>query len=344
MLQRLLLLFSALGADYLINGNRFAGHSRLLTNPLSVLAAALGSAGAWLRFASKKLATREDPEHLHKTLGLLSIVSYLYRYFHVFPRAGNLGFEGGYLDWATMLLHLALSSSSLIFHVLKKRIISRPMVIWEEYRLHAIVFTFRCMSVYLFGYFAPLSGTHYQHFALPTLVLAHHLVVDEITRRYGNKDSTTVRVKGNSSPALRLSMLFYSMYQFIALASVLTPHERLMDLGFNALIAVQSSAFLMTCYRKGLIHWYSHAFWYSACLCVSTYHFWVLRPDPVFFLRILVVFILRTQMRMNKYFLWTVFAIVAFEPTSAVLSDRLSHIYARLPGKPAVLQHLDFEW
>lgn len=34
-------------------------------------------------------------------------------------------------------------------------------------------------------------------------------------------------------------------------------------LGFNTLIAIQSSAFLMTLYRKNIIKYYHHFFWYA---------------------------------------------------------------------------------
>ena len=32
----------------------------------------------------KKLATREDPYHVHKTLGILSVCSFVYRYGYVY--------------------------------------------------------------------------------------------------------------------------------------------------------------------------------------------------------------------------------------------------------------------
>ena len=56
-------------------------------------------------------------------MGLLSLVSFFYRYGYVFPRQGNLGFEGNRLDWFTMALHTALSTSSLI--VSKKSLYSQ---------------------------------------------------------------------------------------------------------------------------------------------------------------------------------------------------------------------------
>jgi len=70
------------------------------------------------KYVIKKLVTKEDPIMLHKTLGTLSLLSFIYRYFYVFPMTGTLGFEGGWFDHATLAVHMALSSSSLIFHVL----------------------------------------------------------------------------------------------------------------------------------------------------------------------------------------------------------------------------------
>jgi len=75
-----------------------------------------------------KLFSREDPLNLHKTLGLLAIASFTYRYGFVFQARGDLGFDGTIFDWVTMGLHLALSLSSVIFHVPAKRIAKKPMM------------------------------------------------------------------------------------------------------------------------------------------------------------------------------------------------------------------------
>ena len=37
----------------------------------------------------KKLVTREDPVHLHKTLGILSLLHFIGRYFVVYPSTGR---------------------------------------------------------------------------------------------------------------------------------------------------------------------------------------------------------------------------------------------------------------
>lgn len=186
------------------------------------------------------------------------------------------------------------------------------MIIWEEYRLHAIVFSLRCLSVFLYGYFLPPTGSIYSYFFLPIMVLSHHLVVDEITRRYGSDGSTTVRVDNSSTPFSRFVLRFYSFYQFVALAAMLVPFPgmNLMACGYNALVAIQSSAFLMTLYRKGLIAYYTHAFWYSICLIFSASNYLLLVPSASFFLfAVFCAYILRVVFRLNKYFIWTLFSI-----------------------------------
>lgn len=78
-------------------------------------------------------------------------------------------------------MHALLSFSSLLFHVLAKRIRSNPLVIWNEYRLHAIVFSLRCISVAIFGFYRPYKDTNYENILLFMLVMCHHVVVDQIS-------------------------------------------------------------------------------------------------------------------------------------------------------------------
>jgi len=257
---------------------------------------------------SNRLVTSEDPHHLHKTLGVLSLLSFVYRYGYVWFTKGNLGFDGSIFDWATMCLHMALSSSSLIFHVISKRMLSRPMIIWNEYRLHAIVFTLRCVSVFVFGMIVPINK--YIHLMQYITVMSHHLVVDQITKRYGVPDETTVRAKDNSRPITKAILRGYSFYQFLALGSHLLPNERTGDMGFNTLIAIQSSAFLMTLYRKHIIRGRTHGYIYSACLIISSFHIFKSFKGLQFGVYILLAFMIRVYLRANKYLLWAIFSFI----------------------------------
>ena len=254
---------------------------------------------------------------MHKILGLLSVWSFLYRYFLVYKDEGNLNFDGTAFDWVTMALHLALSSSSLIFHVLKKRNKAHPMMIWQEYRLHAIVFTLRCFVVFSYAMLRPLEsfGPIVEGIGLYCAVMFNHVLADLVSKQFGVKGDTAVRVRDDDPRAwhIKFGMRFYSYYQFMALGSHLAMTPHLGDLGFNALVAIQSSAFLMTLYRKQLIKWYSHAFWYTACLVLSTFHMLVLAPSaPVFIAKTMAAFLLRTQLRWNKYLIWALYAACSF--------------------------------
>ena len=74
----------------------------------------------------RKLITHEDNQMIHKTLGLCSIVSFVYRYGYVYNTTGTLGFEGTYMDWVTMVIHTLLAFSSIIFrYVLLLSVLAR---------------------------------------------------------------------------------------------------------------------------------------------------------------------------------------------------------------------------
>jgi len=159
-------------------------------------------------------------------------------------------------------------------------------------------------------------------------VLTWHLLADEVSRRYGTPGTTAVRVKHESSDsqsgsenkfvrlAIRTGQRFYAFYQLSAVCTHLLPSVRSSDLGYNTLVAIQSSAFLMTLYRKGLFNWYSHAIWYTSALVLSLYHMYHIFPNPWLWARILTVFLLRIN-GMPKYVLYVAFALVS-EPLLAM--------------------------
>ena len=281
------------------------------------------TAGLPLKARLKKLFTKDDPHNLHKTLGFLSLAHYLYRYFWVFPSEGSLGFVDGprLPDFLGVLLHLALSMSSLIFTVIRTRLLDKPTIIWEEYRLHAIVFSLRGGSVFFFSQLWPAEltnedgdATHYgtdaQICALYVCVMAHHVLADKITDWYGTPGETTVRGDGKrAGPRFKRLMRLYSLYQFLALGSHLTVHQLGADIGWNPMIAVQSSAFCMTLYRKRLIRGSHHAAIYSFCLLLSAAHIlYMLDGYQNFLLKVACVYFLRVRFGFDKYILWALYS------------------------------------
>ena len=259
--------------------------------------------------------SREDPYHVHKTLGLLSLASFVYRYGVVYPKTGTLGFDGTPFDWASMGLHLALAFSSIIFHVPKNRLPTKPMVIYEEYRQHAMVFTARCFSVFAVSqlYTGPYRGA-----VIPFVVMLHHMTADAITAKHGN-GSTAVRAnsdKFETGSFYKKVAVLYSAYQFLAVASHVLPNERIGDLAFNAIVAIASSAFLMTLYKKRVIRGMAHLVGYSACLLLSSFH--IVRCIGWYSSAMaMVAFAIRINLPKqwsNKYVIWTAFVIAMTKP------------------------------
>lgn len=258
----------------------------------------------------KKLFTAEDQYNIHKLFGAFALFSFGYRYFYMLSTYGNLGFDGSTFDIMTLFCHFALSSSSLLFHVLDRRIVERPLIIYEEYRLHAILFTSTAISVSMFGIYADqYIEQQYKKFALIGLIFSLRGLVDLVTYVYGTAGVTAVR--NNNDGQYKYIRLFYSFYQICALGSFIIVNPNLNNLGFNTLIAIQSSTFLMTLKRKSLIRWKTHMFWYSLSLVLS-YYVMYLSMEPTFFLQMLVVFFFRVQFNMNKYLLWSSYAAVYY--------------------------------
>jgi hypothetical protein len=261
------------------------------------------------QFVFRKLFTPEDKYLVHKFFGFCSLLSFLYRYVYVLPTTGNLGMDGSALDIVTLVIHFFLTFSSLIFHVIEHRIPSRPLIIYEEYRLHAIIFTTRGILVSLLGFYCQEMEVIQRRWLLAMVILLSHLVVDYITSVHGMKGVTAVRNDGVLT--FQYIGLFYSYYQIAALGSFVTWNDRLGDLGFNTLIAIQSSAFLMTLKRKSLIRWYSHAFWYSLCLALSYYVMWSINGS-LFFLYPAILFFFRVKFGLSKYLLWPLYVIILY--------------------------------
>jgi len=249
---------------------------------------------------SKKLFTPEDKFLIHKIFGLIALISFTFKYFYVFPTTGTLDIEPSNLNYFLLIGHVLLSCSSLIFHVIEKRILKNPLIIYQEYRLHAILFTFRSIFIALIGMYQLAYGWQL------VSVCGIHILADLVTMRYGTKGVTAVRV--NDENYLKHLKLFFSFYQFLALGSHLLPSDKIADLGYNTLIAVQSSAFLMTLKRKGLINWPTYAIFYGLALVLSiTYMWWV--KGTLFIFVVGIPFALRVKFNANKYVLWSLFVL-----------------------------------
>ena len=91
------------------------------------------------------------------------------------------------------------------------------------------------------------------------------------------------------------------------------PNVHLADLAWNAIIAIASSAFMMTLYRKRIIRGMTHVVVYSGCLLLSMFHIMRLIGLTASLL-VIATFLLRINLPRkysNKYVCWTLFFLSA---------------------------------
>jgi len=198
---------------------------------------------------SYKLVTHEDPSHIHKILGIISILNYGYRYYLLFS------YGSMYLDNRPaaflVLCHAALSCSSLIFHIPSTRNKGAPMI-YPEYRLHSILFVLRSVFCYFLTYFGFHIGYKfavcYLTMLLADMATAIHQPLDTqsqlnttmrnmpFDRRIGEEEQKQIILMQSSQ------QIGATLYMFGNLDSCFSP-----------MFAIQIAAFLMTLVRKNII-------------------------------------------------------------------------------------------
>lgn len=190
-----------------------------------------------------KLFTKEDPNHLHKILGVICLANYAYRYYLLFTtRTMGLQSPAAYY---LVGIHGLLSCSSLIFHIPNKRIKGAPMI-YPEYRLHSIVFGLRSVACYYLT-IHQFPKTYHMGVCFGTMWLA-----DVITRTFPS-DTTTMRqmpFDDSISAADRTKIAeMQSLHQMAATIYMLGNE----DACFSPMFAIQFAALLMTLVRKSII-------------------------------------------------------------------------------------------
>lgn len=246
----------------------------------------------------QKLFTHEDNFNLHKIFGLYCLLNYFFQ-TGLFLTNGYV-----YLNVFTLLPHLFLHISSFVFKVLSKRPIQSKssMFIWNELRLHALIFGFRSVLSILLPEFRII-------WLFLTLISA-----DVATHFYGTEGISTVRgnLENHGKRGIKKELLaaFFSTSQIGAtlVVSGLFQNEFHPILNFLTLPAIQTSAFGMTLLRKNLITKETWSIVYSLEL-VLVYIFWYYIYGNVnVFLYSLPFYILRRQ-NISKYIIWSLYLL-----------------------------------
>jgi len=267
-----------------------------------------------------KLVTAEDRFHIHKTLGILTTIHFIYRaYTAAVSPTHQMGFQPGD-PWmlAGLLCHVALSGTSLIFHIPTNRVRLAPMI-WPEFRIHSILFAYRSLSVLLVYWFNP-SLT----FIRPLAVLTTIIVADFVSAHYKKQgflknEQTTMRSMP-FPPGLPQSVitgvnLFYSISQVYATLVVL---YRSPDAIFATLFPIQFAAFWMTLVRKGILtagQWHTY---YALSLLSNYVYIYAMPSEALLIPRSYIsvyafMFVLgRFYYNVSKYFLWGTIIVCSY--------------------------------
>lgn len=206
---------------------------------------------AWvLSTFRNRLITKEDPLHVHKTLGVVALFSFIFRLSNL--GEGDMGFRTyPNLTIPTILLHFLLTASSFEFRLPKKRIIEGSRI-WPQARLHSLIFLCRGLAligIYCYEDYFQQSPSYTANLVVVLVTMA---LADLAT--FSAKDYKSNTIRDLSAPALM--KYYFSVMQFYATAASLYGIRRSTG-HFYVIIVLQLSAFGATLRRKNIL---SHRF------------------------------------------------------------------------------------
>jgi hypothetical protein len=267
----------------------------------------LTGVAAW----KKQLITKEDPMHIHKTLGIACMLSYIFRIAQTGP--SDMGFARfPALTVPTIVLHLLLNVTALEFKIPSRRI-SSGYRIWPEYRLHSLVFLCRSLAVMaVFWYEQTFEKSPNYDWNL-AITIAGLLAADLSSYSQRQYASSTIR---DLDTADWVKFLF-SVAQFFGSANILYGLRYRYSIHMLSVTVIQCNAFMMTVRRKNLaghttlVTLYGLALFVSMSVCIYEYY----RVDEIVFLTAASIGHLTVVQRMapwpvvlrpvsNKYVVW----------------------------------------
>lgn len=246
----------------------------------------------------KKLFTDEDPFNIHKIMGFYCLLNFgIQTTMYFFTREM-------YITPTVLIPHFLLNATSFIFSVLKKRPVAddgriskkMSMFIWEELRVHSLIFSYRSLLSILYPEYGP-------YLVFLTLFLA-----DVATNHLGTKGVSTVRGNQNFQSTSLIKQIYSGFFSISQIGATLICGGFFQDipssyLMFVTLPAIQTSAFGMTLLRKNLISKETWQIVYSSELTL-VYLIWLLEYKNLNVLWISILLYMLRKNGMNKYILW----------------------------------------
>jgi hypothetical protein len=252
-----------------------------------------------------KLVTKEDIYHLHKTLGICTLLHFGYR-FYLFLIHGTFCFykrEDMYL----IGLHGLLSTSSLIFHISKIRNHSGPMI-YPEFRMHSIIFTLRSVLCCYISYFYRDNNTLFPIILKIATAILTMLSADYATIKLRESKTLTpmrnISFGNNIDNELQVKIkMMYSTAQVYATLYML----KNTDTAFLPLWAIQIAALLMTMVRKNIIKPKIWHVLYTLSLWINVFLIYQYKTGEMINLNVMVYVFkkIRFDANYNKYLSWS---------------------------------------
>ena len=249
-----------------------------------------------------KLITREDKLHIHKILGFICLVNFIYRFYLLFYY--NTMYLDNFNGVISIIIHGFLSCSSMIFHVPNNRIKSGPMI-YQEARLHSIIFSIRSVLCFLLTYY---NFSILYKFAVCYLTM---ILADLVTNSKNINNSTNGTTMRNmpfdstiSNDDKKNISFIQSGYQIGATLYMFGNLESC----FSPLLAIQLAAFLMTLVRKNIINSNMWHIYYNIFLLLNTF---IVNTFPASLILEMAIFsntfqIWRFNYKFNKYLGWSI--------------------------------------
>lgn len=205
----------------------------------------------------RELITKDDPFHLHKTLGTLCLISYIWRLSQWGPERDMAFATHPQYTLPTILLHLLLNLSSFEFKLPPRRIDSGYRI-WPEYRAHSLAFLCRSLATMLLTYYEGVYNKQPNYWM--------NLVIVLVTMAAADAGSNLTDHQSGFSRKLQVPNMvkyYFSVAQLWATTGIIYGIRRYSVQLLYCLI-IQINAFLMTLRRKNLAGHY---------LLVSVYGF-----------------------------------------------------------------------
>ena len=253
-------------------------------------------------------------------MGVLALCNYFYR-FGMSIRYGDAGYDNSYITLMWICIHMALSGSSLIFHIPNNRIRSKPMI-WPEFRIHSILFAYRSFIVMLciwisHNWNVDWMRNHYMAVNGFVIIVTMYLA-DKTTAHYKRvgfltPEDSTMRAMpfpdAASNITIKMANYYYSACQLMATLTILFSSSY--DRAFMIAFPIQIAALLMTLVRKNIC---TAGFWHVAYASslglnfVFGYHdsFFENRRglESLYWKLATFSIIIRFSLNVNKYLLW----------------------------------------